>query len=76
MPGKSKGRDIAEQHDLFLDYFVSFICTSYFENVCPLLKPTCLLHMYKVFEIKHDYSCENLMIFNDSRLQYCVKKFK
>ena len=76
MPGKYKGGDIAEQHDLFLDYFVSFICTSYFENVCPLLKPTCLLHMYKVFEIKHDYSYENLMIFNDSRLQYCVKKFK
>ena len=76
MPGKYKGRDIAEQHDLFLDYFVSFICTWYFENVCPLLKPTCLLHMYKVFEIKYDYSCENLMIFNDSRLQYCVKKFK
>ena len=76
MPGRYKGRDVAEQHDLFSDYFVSFICTSYIENVCPLLKPTCLLHMYKVFEIKYDYSGENLMIFNDSCLQYCVKKFK
>ena len=75
MSGKYKGRDIAEQHDPFLDYFVSFIYTFYFKNVCPLLKPTCLLHMYNVFEIKYVYSGENLMIFNDSCLQYCVKKF-
>ena len=38
MTGEYKGRDIVEQHSLFLDYSVSFICTFYFENVCMLLK--------------------------------------
>ena len=76
MPGEYKGRDSAERHGLFLDYYVSFVRTFYFENVCPLLKSASFLCIYKNFEVNHDYSGENFKIINDSYLQYCIRKFE
>ena len=76
MPREYKGRDSAGRRELLLDYCVSFVRTFYFDNVCPLLKPTCFLRMYMDFEINYDYFGENLNIINDSYLQYCVKEIE
>ena len=76
MPGEYKGRDSANQRELFLDYCVDFVRTFYFQNICLLLKSTSFLHMYNDFEINYDYFGENFEIINDSYLQYCMKKFE
>ena len=76
MSDEYKERDCAQQHVLFLDYYISFVRKFYFENVCLLLKLTSFLHIYNDFEIKYNYSDESFKIIKDSYLQYCVKKFE